>query len=71
MSVIETSFHEYHLETEAIDAGTWRCPECGDVGPNGKLFIFSTVRGRKVRQHGGAFCSLSCHDAYNGLKPRK
>jgi hypothetical protein len=68
MPAIERTDHTYHLETEAIDAGNARCPECGDVGPNDKLFIYSSVRGRRQRVHEGAFCSLSCHDVYYGLR---
>lgn len=70
MSAIEKTDHQYFIECETIEAGNLRCVECGDLGPNDKLFVYSTVRGRRARVHDGAFCSLSCHDVYNGLKPR-
>lgn len=55
MPAIERTDHEYVLDSETIDADGHRCAE--DVGPNDKLFLFSTVRGRKVREHDGLFCS--------------
>ena len=67
MAAIETGFHEYHIACESVEAGRERCAECGDLGPKDLLFRYSSVRGRKVREHGGLFCSLSCHDVYYGL----
>lgn len=60
----------YELICEAIDADGSLCPECGDVGPNDKLFVYSTKRGARVRPHDGAFCSRLCHDQWHGLSPR-
>jgi hypothetical protein len=70
MPAIEKTDHEYHIECEAIEAGARRCPECGETGPRGLLFVYSSVRGTRIRPHEGAFCSLFCHDVFYGLHPR-
>ena len=70
MSAIETGFHEYHLETEAIEPLRERCAECGDLGPKDLLFRFVTVRGARRREHEGLFCSTDCHDRFYGLRAR-
>jgi hypothetical protein len=59
------------LVCEAIEAGNNRCPECHDTAPGDKLYVYSTRRGFRLREHAGAFCSKDCHDVYNGLKPRR
>ena len=69
MSAIKTGFHEYHLESESVDAGLARCAECGERGPKDLLFRYATVRGARRREHDGLFCSIDCHDRYYGLKP--
>jgi len=69
-AAIETGFHAYHLESEAVEPVRERCAECHELGPKDLLFRYSTVRGNKRREHEGLFCSLSCHDAYYGLRPR-
>jgi hypothetical protein len=71
MPVIERTDHLTELLTEAIDAEGKTCPECHDVGPHDRLFVFSTRHGKRVRVHDGAFCSKFCHDIYHGLRPRK
>lgn len=61
----------YELRCEAIEPDAHQvCPECGDLGPGDKLFVYSTVRGARVREHPGAYCSRDCHDWWNGLKRR-
>lgn len=71
MSTVETGFAEYHIESDSVepDAGV-RCAECGELGPKDLLFRYSSVRGRKVREHEGLFCCLSCHDRYYGVRPK-
>ena len=56
------------LVCEAVETDE-HCAECRDES-GGKLLRFSTVRGSRVRQHDGLFCSQSCHDVWHGLKPR-
>jgi hypothetical protein len=70
MIAIETSDHLYELRAEAIEAGNQRCPECHEVASGDRLFVFSTVRGNKVRAHDGAFCSQQCHDIWHGVAPK-
>jgi hypothetical protein len=71
MPAIERTDHLVELICEAIDADGHRCPECADTAPGDKLLVFSTVRGARVRQHDGAFCSKLCHDRWHRLKPRQ
>lgn len=76
MRKIERDDHLTRLEVETVDAGVAdcgfaRCVECGDLGPNDKLFFFHTVRGAKWRRHDGAFCSKFCHDQWHGLAPKR
>jgi hypothetical protein len=71
IAVIESDDHLYELRAEAIGAEGHHCPECHDVAAGDRLFIFSTVRGNKVRVHDGAFCSQQCHDVWYGVAPKK
>lgn len=59
------------LTCAAVDAEGARCAECGD-GPDsrGKLIIFATRIGARIRVHEGMFCSQACHDRWHGLKPK-
>lgn len=61
----------YKLECEAVEPDfATRCSECGDTGPAGRLFKYSTVRGARSRPHDGLFCSRECHDRWHGLMKR-
>jgi hypothetical protein len=61
----------YELTCEAVEPDDReRCAECGDLGPNGTLFVYSTTRGARVRVHAGKFCSRPCHDRWHGLLSR-
>ena len=70
MAAIERIDHQDELICEAIEADGRRCPECYETGPKGKLFVFGSRRGGRIRVHAGAFCSQDCHDVYYGLKLR-
>lgn len=70
-SAIEKTTGEYHIESEAVEPpARAKCAECGELGPKGLLFKYSSVRGVRSREHEGLFCSLDCHDRYYGLRPR-
>ena len=69
-ATIERADHLYTLETELIEAGNMTCLECHDTLAGDKLIVFYSVRGTRVREHKGAFCSKDCHDRYHGLKSR-
>lgn len=58
------------LVCEPIEAGNRLCPECHDTAAHNTLYVFSTRRGFRLREHDGAFCSKDCHDVYHGLKLR-
>lgn len=71
MAAIDRTDHEYELRCETIDADGQVCLECHEVGPKDHLFVFSTVRGGKVRAHDGIFCSQQCHDRWHGVAPKR
>jgi hypothetical protein len=59
------------LTYEKVAANGQTCSECGNVGPDDTLSVYTTWRGNRPRQHSGQFCSKLCHDRYHGLAPRK
>jgi len=59
------------LTCAAVDADGAHCAECGDEADSrGRLLIFATRIGARIRVHDGMFCSKDCHDRWHGLKPK-
>lgn len=59
------------LTCAAVDAEGSRCAECGDEADSqGRLLIFATRIGARIRVHEGMFCSRDCHDRWHGLKAK-
>lgn len=59
------------LTCAAVDAEGERCAECGEKPDSkGRLIIYATRIGARIRVHEGKFCSQDCHDRWHGLKPK-